>query len=104
MVCRGGEILKLRVEGVPLGLLDSREYEETVFAARSGDVLVLYSDGITDQQDAEGREYGRRCLADVVRRHCHAPAAEIVAAIFADLDRVSRSLFDDQTLLVVKIA
>lgn len=103
MICRAGEIVKLRVEGVPLGLLDSREYEEVLFTARPGDAIVFYSDGITDQPDAEGREYGRKCLAEVVRRNCHAPAADIVAAIFADLDRVSRALFDDQTLLVIKI-
>ena len=35
MICRGGEILKIRVEGVPLGLLDAREYEEITFQARA---------------------------------------------------------------------
>ena len=48
MICRGAEILKIRVEGVPLGLLDAREYEEVTFQAQAGDVIVLYSDGITD--------------------------------------------------------
>ncbi len=103
MICRGGEILKLRIEGVPLGLLDAREYEETIFQTHPGDVLVFYSDGITDQMDAGNREYGRRRLAQVVRDNCHLPAADIAAAIFADLDRFSPAPFDDQTLLVVKI-
>jgi sigma-B regulation protein RsbU (phosphoserine phosphatase) len=103
MICRGGEILKLRIEGVPLGLLDAREYEETVFQTHPGDVLVFYSDGITDQMDAGNREYGRQRLAQVVRDNCHLPAADIAAAIFADLDRFSPAPFDDQTLLVVKI-
>ena len=43
MICRGGEILKLRVEGVPIGLLPARQYEEITFEARPGDTLVLYS-------------------------------------------------------------
>lgn len=103
MICRGGEILKLRVEGVPLGLLDGREYEETVFQAAPGDVLVFYSDGITDHMDVQSREYGRKRLAEVVREHCARSAAEISAAIFADLDRFSPAPFDDQTLLVIKI-
>src|SRR6185503_11314006 len=42
MICRGGDILKLRVEGVPLGLLETREYEEVVFQAKENDTLVLY--------------------------------------------------------------
>src|SRR5262249_11316263 len=36
MICRCGEILKVRVEGVPLGLLDAREYEELTFQALPG--------------------------------------------------------------------
>ena len=31
MICRGGEIIKPKVEGVPAGLLDNREYEEVIF-------------------------------------------------------------------------
>ena len=54
MICRGGEILKIRVEGVPIGLLDAREYEEVTFQAQPGDTIVLYSDGITDHMNAAG--------------------------------------------------
>jgi sigma-B regulation protein RsbU (phosphoserine phosphatase) len=104
MVCRGGEILKLRAEGVPLGLLDSREYEEVTFQARPGDVMVFYSDGVTDHLDAGGREYGRTRLAAVIKQHCYKPAREIVSAIFAELDAFCPTLFDDQTLLVIKMA
>src|SRR5205807_2176890 len=70
MICRGSEIIKLRVEGVPLGLLDSREYEEVPFQAEPGDTIVLYSDGITDHLNAAGTEFGRGRLAQAVRAHC----------------------------------
>ncbi len=42
MICRDGEIIDLRMEGVPLGLLPDRDYEEVSFAARAGDLVVLY--------------------------------------------------------------
>jgi sigma-B regulation protein RsbU (phosphoserine phosphatase) len=103
MICREGEILKLRVEGVPLGLLPDREYEEISFQARSGDVMVLYSDGIPDHLSPSGEEYGRGRLAKVVRGHCQVPAQTLIDAIFADLDRFNRVLFDDQTLVVLKV-
>jgi sigma-B regulation protein RsbU (phosphoserine phosphatase) len=103
MVCREGQILKVRAEGVPLGLLDAREYEETAFQALPGDVIVLYSDGITDHLDSTGREYGRNRLAATVAALCLLPAAEIVSSIFSELDRFSPVLFDDQTLLVMKV-
>ena len=37
LICRDGEIIKPRVEGVPLGLLDNREYDEVIFDALPGD-------------------------------------------------------------------
>ena len=103
MICRGKEILKVRVEGVPLGLLEAREYEEAAFQAQPGDTLVLYSDGITDHMNAAGQEYGRGRLASVLRASCEKPATEIVGAILADLDRYSTTAFDDQTVFVLKV-
>jgi len=103
MICRGGEILKIRVEGVPIGLLPAREYEEITFEARPGDTLVLYSDGITDHLNAAGTEYGRGRLAQVVRSHCNGVACDLVGAIFRELDQFSTTAFDDQTVFVIKV-
>lgn len=105
MICRGGEIVKLRVEGVPLGLLSGPEYEPVTFQSRPGDTIVLYSDGITDHLSPSGEEYGRRRLTSLVRNVCDRPAQAIAEAIFADLDRFGEgnAAFDDQTLVVIKV-
>jgi sigma-B regulation protein RsbU (phosphoserine phosphatase) len=105
MICRSGEMVKLRVEGVPLGLLEGREYEETTFQTKPGDTIVLYSDGIPDQLNDRGEEYGRSRLAKVLRTHCNEPASALPERIFEDLDRFSAGAakFDDQTLLVIKV-
>jgi sigma-B regulation protein RsbU (phosphoserine phosphatase) len=103
MICRAGEIIKLRVEGVPLGLLPDREYEEISFQAQPGDVIILYSDGISDHMNPEGHEYGRWRLGNVVRAHSKKSAQELLDAIFADLDRFNPELFDDQTVVVLKV-
>jgi len=103
MICRGGDILKIRVEGVPLGLLEAREYEEVTFQAQPGDTIVLYSDGITDHMNASGHDYGRSRLAQMVRAHCDGPADGLIGAIFQDLDQFSTTAFDDQTLFVMKV-
>jgi len=103
LVCRNREILKPRVEGVPLGLLGERDYEEVVLQAHQGDTIVLYSDGVTDHLSPDGHEYGRRRLSQVVLRVCGQPAETIVAEILADLDRFNAAPFDDQTLLVMKV-
>ena len=80
MICRGGEILKIRVEGVPLGLLDAREYEEVAFQAEPGDAIVLYSDGITDHLNAAG---ARITAAAAWRRWCAPTAAQPAGELIA---------------------
>ena len=103
MIRRGTEILKIRVEGAPLGLLDAREYEEVTFQAEPGDTIVLYSDGITDHLNAAGTEFGRGRLAQMVRSHGKASADGLIREIFQELDKFSTVAFDDQTLFVMKV-
>ena len=103
MICRGTEILKIRVEGVPLGLLDAREYEEVTFQAEPGDTIVLYSDGITDHLNAAGTEFGRGRLVQLVRAHVDKPPDELIGEIFKELDKFSTVAFDDQTVFVMKV-
>jgi sigma-B regulation protein RsbU (phosphoserine phosphatase) len=104
MVRRGREILKIEVEGVPLGLLPDREYDEVVFPAQAGDVVVLFSDGVTDHLDPAGKEYGRGRLAQVMRRVGDLAPRRIVEAIFADLEEFNKDRFDDQTLIVMRVS
>jgi sigma-B regulation protein RsbU (phosphoserine phosphatase) len=105
MVFRNGEPIKFRVEGVPLGLLEDRDYEEVLFQTQPGDAVVLYSDGIPDQLNRQGEEYSRARLSKVVRANCHLPSDGIREKIFADIDRfgAGAAKFDDQTLLVIKV-
>jgi sigma-B regulation protein RsbU (phosphoserine phosphatase) len=103
MICRGEEVLKVRVEGVPLGLLEARDYDEVTFQAEPGDAILLYSDGITDHVNATGQEFGRGRIAQVLRQNCGASAAGIVSAMFAEMDRFSTHAFDDQTLFALKV-
>jgi len=105
MICRNGEILKFRIEGVPLGLLEAREYEEIAFQTQPGDTIILYSDGVPDQLNRRGEEYSRARLSKVVRANCALPASGIAEKIFQDLDKFSAGAdaFDDQTLLVIKV-
>ena len=105
MVCRGGKILRPQVEGVPVGLLDDQSYEETVFQTEPGDVLLLYSDGIQDQQGMHEIEYGRNQLAVAFAHYHQQSVRKLAEGIFADLDRYMghQAVFDDQTLIAIKV-
>jgi len=102
LVCRRGELLHLRVEGVPVGLLPGREYEEVSLEAQAGDAILLFSDGVTDHRNPQGEEYGRRRLAENLRARWRLPARDLVREIFAEVDGFEPRASDDQTLMAVK--
>jgi phosphoserine phosphatase RsbU/P len=105
LVCRKGEVIKLKVEGVPAGLLDHREYEEVPFQVQPGDVVLLYSDGITDQLNPKEDEYGRQRLSRTLRKVCDCDPETIADLVLKDLDEFTSGApaFDDQTLIVMKV-
>ena len=105
MICRGGDIIKPRIEGVPAGLLEDREYQEITIQAQTNDVVLLYSDGIQDQFNAKEEEYGRTRLARVLKRTGELDVESIADAILKDFDEFTGDApaFDDQTLIVIKV-
>ena len=67
--------------GLPLGIVHEATYEERPVALATGDVLVLYTDGVTEASNLTEEQYGPRRLEEIVRRLRAYPAAEIVRAI-----------------------
>jgi sigma-B regulation protein RsbU (phosphoserine phosphatase) len=106
MICRNGEIIRPHVGGVPLGLLEERDYEEVAFQAQSGDVIVFYSDGVQDQTNLTEEEYGRSRLAQLIKQVSPLPAQQIADAILADLEQYKEDgvVADDQTVIVMKVS
>ena len=104
--CHEGEVLPVRVEGVPLGLLENIEYYPAVVRLRPGDLAVFYSDGITENVNRAGEEFGRQRLQELVCRHCAGSAGDLVERIFEQTHRWSagREPFDDRTVVVLKVA
>jgi sigma-B regulation protein RsbU (phosphoserine phosphatase) len=105
LICRKGEIIKPHIEGIPVGLLDDREYEEMVFQAKSGDLILLYSDGVEDQLNGAEQEFGRDRIAGVLEELCEAPPDVIAATILHQLDLFKDGIpnTDDQTLIAMKV-
>jgi sigma-B regulation protein RsbU (phosphoserine phosphatase) len=103
LFCRGGQMIKLQPEGVPLGLLPDRDYEEVIFQAQPGDTIVLYSDGVSDHLNARNQEFGRTRLEKMVRRHADGSPERLIGAVFEELDAYNTARFDDQTLVVLQV-
>jgi sigma-B regulation protein RsbU (phosphoserine phosphatase) len=101
---RGGDVEMLPCSGLALGLFPKRTYEEQEFQLDEGDLLCLYSDGVTEAQDLSEVEFSIERLTECLRDHRDLPASGIVDCVFRDIDAFvgSAPQFDDITLMVVK--
>jgi sigma-B regulation protein RsbU (phosphoserine phosphatase) len=105
LVWRQGEVLKPRIEGVPIGLLEDIDYEELEVSLESGDVVLLYSDGVEDQVNAAGEEFGRSRVLKLLKKHHADTPKDIANAVIAELDayRGGTAISDDQSVIVLRV-
>ncbi len=92
--------------GFPIAMVE--DMAEFVTTARielnPGDVVVLYTDGITEAFDMDKQEYGLERLIEVVQQNCHKSASEIQEAVISDVKGYigQQKVYDDITLVVLK--
>lgn len=102
-----GEVRRLRRGGAVIGPVPDGKYERGFARLRPGDTLVMVSDGVLETEGgAAGAagEYGERRLLECARGAAGRTSAEIIEAIFADVEAFDRSeqANDDRTVVVVK--
>ena len=104
IVRAGGEVEMLPCSGIALGLFPSRVYEEQFFELRDGDLLAIYSDGVTDAQNEAEEEFGTERLVEVLTRHAGDSCAAVVDSVFETIDAFAGNApqFDDITMLVMR--
>jgi serine phosphatase RsbU (regulator of sigma subunit) len=87
----------------PLGLFEEWDCAIGECYLRSGDLLALYTDGITESFSAEGEEFGEQRLMEALRRHRALSSRDMVTAITREVQQFSPGeQYDDITLIVAK--
>jgi len=104
LVRADGSVERLSTGGTILGAFDSASFDEGRVTLREGDVLVLFSDGITEAFDAAGEEYGEARLAAFAAARRAETVNNIRQSIFDEVDKWSGAAErdDDQTLVILK--
>jgi serine phosphatase RsbU (regulator of sigma subunit) len=99
-----GRIERLTATGVALGMFEHSTFVERDTHVAPGDLLVLYSDGITEAEDPEGRPFEETGLQAVVGRYGSDPPAELGARVLKAVEAhaADSRFFDDLTILVLK--
>src|SRR6202034_4049941 len=100
-----GQVKRLEAGGMVVGLLKDFAYTQDSIALDEGDVLVAYTDGITETMNAADEEWGEERLIETVQKCGSMSARDIIARIMQAADRFAAGAkqHDDMTITVVRI-
>jgi serine phosphatase RsbU (regulator of sigma subunit)/putative methionine-R-sulfoxide reductase with GAF domain len=104
VLCRANDdIVELSTPGIALGVLDEISLGQDEVTFESGDMLVCYTDGVTEAFDDQGEAFGTARLQALIREHRSKSANELLEIITSTLFQFSGGpLADDVTLVIVK--
>jgi len=104
LVSRDGTVRRLQAVGIPLGWLEDFEYTEEVVPIHQGDVLLTFSDGISEAMNSLEEEFEEERILDIVCKNLDLRAKELTDKLMAEVQSHTGNApqTDDMTLVVIK--
>jgi sigma-B regulation protein RsbU (phosphoserine phosphatase) len=101
----GGEVLRLEEGGPVIGLFRPAQYSHGEIELTPGDLMVAFTDGVSEAMNAAEEEWGEERLAEAVRAAVDAAPEDLVARLMAGADAFAAGApqHDDMTLLVLRV-
>jgi sigma-B regulation protein RsbU (phosphoserine phosphatase) len=102
----GRDIALLEAKGIALGVMSNIGLEEREISLQKGDMVVLYTDGVTEAINNKEEQFGQARLISIAEKNCNLPASELVKRIQQEVTEFSQGQpqFDDLTLMILKVA
>jgi phosphoserine phosphatase RsbU/P len=102
---KSGKARYLSKGGMLLGALPTMApYEAETVELEKGDVIVMYTDGVSEAMDSDENEYGEKRLIDCINHHKTGPASSILNGVLEDVKQFCSNHYnDDLTALVLKV-
>jgi len=90
--------------GLALGIVAHTEYEERPLFLQSGDLILFFTDGVTEARSAAGEEFGQERLIGIMREFREKTSEEIIQKVYDEVKNFSSEshIFDDLTMIVLK--
>lgn len=104
LLFRNGDVRRLESNGIVIGAFPFAKYDENCLTMQPGDLLVCYTDGITEPENAYGEMFGEERLIELIAKHAHEDGDEIVRIVLEAVRSwtATPELFDDMTLLLAR--
>ena len=106
MMFRGGsvDIALLKAKGIALGVIEEVDLEEVEIELTDDDIVVLYTDGVTEAINEKEEDFGEARLVKVIQENRHLPVGDIIDRIRDEVIAFAgnQPQFDDITLMALK--
>ena len=105
MLLRSQEVILLETGGPPVGLFRPARYQQADIQLEPGDVLVFYTDGVSEAENPVEDEWGEAALIAAARSCREQPAMEMITRIMAAADTFAAGApqHDDMTLVIARL-
>jgi serine phosphatase RsbU (regulator of sigma subunit) len=103
LIRRGGQVedLPLEISGLPIGISSDQKYREFTCSLKPGDLVVMYTDGVTESASVKHEEFSKNRLSDIIAVHEHLRVDKLGAKIIESLNaHVGEASFEDDVCLV----
>ena len=103
LIRKNGDVVPLKTKGMPLGVVEKSTYEQKEISIEKDDLLFLYTDGLTETTNKNGKEYGEEKLERKAVNLRLKPLAEISENVFSSLNKYSNNqVTDDRCLMLLR--
>lgn len=105
ILLRGDEVIRLETGGSVVGLFPSCKYEQDAIALETGDLLILYTDGMSEAENPAEEEWGEDALIATARACDTLPPSEMIPRIMEAADAFANGApqHDDMTLVIARV-
>ena len=105
LLWKDGHVEQIKLSGFPIGIFDDATYEEWSVRLKSGDILLFFSDGLTEAANREGKFFGAGRIKELLATHAHLNSSELADRLLEEVEEFTQggAITDDRTLVVMKV-
>ncbi len=105
LLWKDGHVETIKLSGFPIGIFDDATYEEWSVRLKPGDILLFFSDGLTEAANREGKFFGTHRISDLLAANAHLSSSELADRLLEAVEEFTQggAITDDRTLVVMKV-
>jgi sigma-B regulation protein RsbU (phosphoserine phosphatase) len=105
LLWKDGHVEQINLSGFPIGIFDDATYEEWSVRLTSGDILLFFSDGLTEAANRQGKFFGTERIKDLLAANANLNSSDLADRLLEEVEKFTEggAITDDRTLVVMKV-